>query len=47
MHNFLLKISIVDNDLIHKTNINRQIIADETTIGMKKTEAMKNRILKI
>ena len=43
----LKKIAIVDNDLVHKTNINRQIIADETTIGMKKTQAIKNRILKI
>ena len=43
---FLLQ-DVSKNDLIHKTNINRQIIADETTIGMKKTEAMKNRILKI
>ena len=41
--NFIL----IDNDIVSPTNINRQIIADETTIGRKKTEVSKERILKI
>ena len=39
--------TIVDNDTISKTNINRQIIATLDTIGQDKVEVMKNRILSI
>ncbi len=41
------KLSIVDFDNVDITNINRQILALHSTIGMKKVEAMKNRILDI
>ena len=37
-------IIIIDYDKIDITNKNRQIIALDSTIGMKKTEAFKNRI---
>ena len=40
-------LSIVDFDVVDETNINRQIMATHSTIGMKKTEAMKQRILDI
>ena len=38
---------LVDNDLVCLTNINRQIHATSKTVGQKKTEAMKERILAI
>lgn len=38
------KITIVDKDTVDITNINRQIIADMTTVGKKKTDAMKARL---
>lgn len=41
------KISIVDNDVINESNINRQIIALHSTIGKQKVEVLKNRILDI
>lgn len=41
------KLTIVDNDTVNITNINRQLIALHSTIGMKKTEAAKTRILDI
>ena len=41
------KISIVDNDVVNESNINRQIIALHSTVGMKKVEVLKNRILDI
>lgn len=40
-------ITLVDNDTIALSNINRQIIASSETVGMAKTEAMKKRILSI
>lgn len=40
-------LSIVDNDTISLSNINRQIIATHDTIGKKKVEVMKERILSI
>lgn len=40
-------IVLVDNDLICLTNINRQIHATTKTVGRKKTEAMRERILAI
>ena len=39
--------TIVDNDTISETNINRQIIATLDTIGQNKVEVMRNRILSI
>lgn len=40
-------ISIVDNDVVNESNINRQLIAFHSTIGMQKVEVLKNRILDI
>ncbi len=39
--------TLFDNDKVASSNLNRQIIATVDTIGMDKTEAMKNRILSI
>ena len=41
------KLVIVDADEVDITNINRQIIALHSTIGRKKTEVMKERLLDI
>lgn len=41
------KISIVDNDVVNESNINRQIIALHSTVGMQKVEVLENRILDI
>ena len=41
------KVSIIDNDTVNPTNINRQIIALENTIGRLKVEVFKERILAI
>ena len=38
---------LVDGDVISESNINRQIIATEKTIGMAKVDVMKERILDI
>jgi tRNA A37 threonylcarbamoyladenosine dehydratase len=35
---------LVDHDTVSVTNRNRQLIALETTVGLKKTEVMKSRI---
>lgn len=40
-------ISLVDSDIVGITNLNRQIIALHSTIGRKKTEVMRDRILDI
>ena len=40
-------IALIDNDRISESNINRQIIALKSTVGMYKTEVMKKRILDI
>lgn len=39
--------TIVDNDVVNESNKNRQIIALDSTIGKKKVEVLKNRILDI
>ncbi len=41
------KLTLVDYDTIDITNINRQIIAMHSTLGMKKIEVLKQRILDI
>ncbi len=41
------RIALVDNDSVSETNLNRQIIADTTTIGRSKVEVMEERILRI
>ena len=40
-------IVIIDNDIVDVTNINRQLIADVTTVGKSKVQIAKDRILKI
>ena len=41
------KITIIDNDIVNPTNLNRQIIALESTIGKLKVDVLKERILAI
>ena len=43
IQNFIL----IDNDVVSKSNINRQIIALNSTIGKNKVDVMKERILDI
>lgn len=38
---------LVDNDIVDKTNINRQLIATVDTIGKNKVDVMRDRILSI
>ena len=38
------KLILVDNDVVDKTNINRQLIALHSTIGLEKTEVTEQRI---
>lgn len=40
-------LGLVDKDIVDITNINRQLIATESTIGMKKIEASEKRLLEI
>ncbi len=40
-------LTLVDSDRVAVSNINRQIIATHSTVGMYKTEAMRERILSI
>lgn len=40
-------ITIVDSDRVCITNINRQLMADTTTIGMVKVDALRERLLAI
>lgn len=40
-------IDLIDDDTVSVTNLNRQIIATRSTVGMPKVEAMKERILDI
>ncbi len=40
-------IAVVDKDVVSESNINRQIIALSSTVGRKKTELIKERILDI
>lgn len=40
-------IDLIDNDVVSKSNINRQIIATHDTVGKYKTQVMKERILSI
>ena len=37
-------ISMVDHDTVSLSNINRQIVADHTTVGRLKVDVMKERI---
>lgn len=40
-------IELIDKDVVSRSNINRQIIALQTTIGRPKVEVMKERLLQI
>lgn len=40
-------LGLVDKDIVDITNINRQLIATESTIGIKKTDACEKRLLEI
>lgn len=40
-------LELIDSDTVAVTNLNRQLIATQTTLGMKKTEAAKARVLDI
>ncbi len=40
-------LTLVDKDVVDVTNINRQLIADTTTVGKPKVEVAKERLLKI
>lgn len=39
------RIDVVDGDMVDESNINRQIIADHTTIGKAKADLIKKRML--
>ena len=41
------EISLVDCDIVSKSNINRQLIALTSTVGQRKVDVMRNRILDI
>lgn len=41
------QLDIIDNDTVSESNINRQIIALHSTVGMSKVQVMKQRILDI
>ena len=41
------RLVLVDSDVVSLSNINRQIIATYRTVGMYKTEAMRERLLEI
>lgn len=40
-------LTLIDKDFVDVTNINRQLIADVTTVGKSKVEVAKERLLKI
>ena len=47
VRNGIKDITIIDNDIVDITNKNRQIIALDSTVGKKKTDVMKERLLDI
>ena len=40
-------IDVIDNDSVSMSNINRQLIANIKTVGLKKVDVMKNMLLEI
>ena len=40
-------IDIIDHDVVDLTNLNRQIIATQNTVGMRKIDAMEKRLASI
>ena len=47
VRNGIKDITIIDNDIVDITNKNRQVIALDSTVGKKKTDVMKERLLDI
>ncbi len=43
----VMHFTLVDNDVVEESNINRQIVADITTLGKSKVDVMKSRIFSI
>ena len=43
----ILNFDLIDFDTVEASNINRQLVATNSTIGMKKTEVMKKRMSEI
>ena len=41
------QLDLIDSDTVSRSNINRQILATHSTVGMPKVEAGKNRVLDI
>ena len=41
------KLTLIDNDVVTKSNINRQLIALQSTVGERKTDLMRQRIFAI
>ncbi|MBU5449539.1 ThiF family adenylyltransferase [Acetivibrio sp. MSJd-27] len=41
------KLTLIDNDVVTKSNINRQLIALQSTVGKRKTDLMRRRIADI
>ena len=41
------QLDLIDNDTVSRSNINRQILATQSTVGSPKVEAGKNRVLDI
>ena len=41
------QLDLIDNDTISLSNVNRQLLATHSTVGMDKTEAAKQRVLDI
>lgn len=39
------EVTLIDNDIVSESNINRQLIASYKTLGRKKTEVMKEHLL--
>ena len=41
------EIAVIDGDCVAESNINRQLVADRTTVGQRKAEVARERILRI
>ena len=41
------RLTLIDNDVVTKSNINRQLIALQDTVGERKTDLMRQRIFAI
>lgn len=41
------RLTLVDNDTVSETNLNRQVVALRSTVGKPKTQAMRERLLDI